>query len=261
MQWGGRKRGSRVLAGRGFSRITGGHGTRILKIASDSDPRSLNDGGTLARMLIVLGGLPGVGKTTIARALARAIGAMHIRIDSIELAIRESGLFEGPMNDAGYRVGYAVAEDNLRLGRMVIADSVNPLPITREAWRAVATRAQVKLVEVEVVCSDEQEHRRRVEGRLDRRPAESGPTWAEVVARDYRAWDRDHVVIETAGRTAEQLVATLRTCWAAGTANPIGVRRHVLRDRRRSASRFEKRDPRRSAFPFDKEIRVNPRSP
>ena len=97
-------------------------------------------------MLIVLGGLPGVGKTTIARALARVLGAVHIRIDSIELAIRESGVTVVSLDDAGYRVGYAVAEDNVRLGRTVIADSVNPLPITREAWRAIAHRAQVKLV-------------------------------------------------------------------------------------------------------------------
>jgi predicted kinase len=161
-------------------------------------------------MLIVFGGLPGVGKTTLARALARAIGAVHIRIDSIELAIRESGVTVVSIDDAGYRVGYAVAEDNLRLGRVVIADSVNPLPVTREAWRAVAERAQVKLVEVEVTCSNRDEHRRRVEERIGRPPAESGPTWAEVVARDYRAWDREHVVIDTADRTSEELVEDLQ---------------------------------------------------
>jgi thymidylate kinase len=38
-------------------------------------------------MLIVLSGLPGVGKTTVARELARATGAVHVRIDS-ELLIR-----------------------------------------------------------------------------------------------------------------------------------------------------------------------------
>jgi predicted kinase len=162
-------------------------------------------------MLIVLGGLPGVGKTTIARALARSLGAVHIRIDSIELAIRESGVTLVALDDAGYRVGYVVAEDNVRLGRTVIADSVNPLPITREAWRAVAHRAQVKLVEVEVVCSDQREHRRRVEERRHRPPASGGPTWAEVIDRDYRAWDRDHVVIDTAGQSIEQLVAHLQT--------------------------------------------------
>ena len=43
-------------------------------------------------MLIILGGLPGTGKTTIARELARQLGAEHLRIDSIEQAIRESGI-------------------------------------------------------------------------------------------------------------------------------------------------------------------------
>lgn len=175
----------------------------------------MNEGDTLWRMLIVLGGLPGVGKTTIARALARVLGAVHIRIDSIELAIQGSGLTVVSLDDAGYRVGYAVAEDNVRLGRIVIADSVNPLPVTREAWRAVARRAQVMVLEVEIVCSDEQEHRRRVEARLNHPPASSGPPWAEVIARDYQAWDRDHVVIDTAGQSIEQLVADLQTILAA----------------------------------------------
>jgi predicted kinase len=77
-------------------------------------------------VLIIFGGLPGVGKTTIGRELARHLIAVHVRIDSIEQAIRASGTVNPSLNDMGYRVGYAVAEDNLRLGRTVIADSVNP---------------------------------------------------------------------------------------------------------------------------------------
>src|SRR5206468_13023014 len=85
-------------------------------------------------MLIALGGLPGVGKTTLARELARQLGAVHVRIDSIEQVIRESGVTSTSLDDAGYRIGYAIAADNLRIGRTVIADCVNPLPITRDAW-------------------------------------------------------------------------------------------------------------------------------
>ena len=161
-------------------------------------------------MLIILGGLPGVGKTTIARELARLLGAVHIRIDSIEIAIRESGVTVVSLDDAGYRVGYAVAEDNLRLGRFVIGDSVNPWPVTRNAWLQVAKRAGVIAAEVEVQCSDGREHRRRVESRLGKMPALSGPTWEEVVSRDYRAWDRERIVIDTAGRTTEESVAMIR---------------------------------------------------
>ncbi|HEY3617996.1 MAG TPA: AAA family ATPase [Candidatus Sulfotelmatobacter sp.] len=80
-------------------------------------------------VLIVFGGLSAAGKTTIARELARQIGAMHLRIDSIEQALRDSGAVPEPLNDVGYRIGYAVAEDNLRIGRTVVADSVNPLAL------------------------------------------------------------------------------------------------------------------------------------
>ena len=56
-------------------------------------------------MLIVLGGLPATGKTTIARELARRIDAVHVRIDSIEQALSESRISPESMADAGYRVG------------------------------------------------------------------------------------------------------------------------------------------------------------
>ena len=90
--------------------------------------------------LIVFGGLPGTGKTTLARALARDLGATYLRIDEIEQAIRDSGLNSEEVGVSGYRVGYALAESNLRLGAAVVADSVNPLRITRLSWRSVAER-------------------------------------------------------------------------------------------------------------------------
>jgi predicted kinase len=162
-------------------------------------------------MLLILSGLPGTGKTTIAHELARRLQAVHVRIDSIEQAIRDSGVVSvsASMDDAGYRVGYAVAEDNLRLGLIVIADSVNPLPVTRAAWRDAAARAGKPVVEAEIVCSDPGEHRRRVEGRAADIPGHSPPSWADVVTREYLPWDRDLIRIDTAKTGLEQAVAIL----------------------------------------------------
>lgn len=158
-------------------------------------------------MLIILAGLPGVGKTTIARELARRLVAMHVHIDAIEQAIRQSASHaDAPMNDAGYLVGYAVAEGNLQLGHTVIADSVNPWPLTRDAWKAVAARAGVPAVEIEVLCSDPVEHERRVTSR-ETEPAGSKPlTWQQVLARDYRHWHRDRAVIDTASKSLDECV-------------------------------------------------------
>jgi predicted kinase len=146
-------------------------------------------------ILIVFSGLPGSGKSSIARELARETEAVWLRIDSIEQAIRESGVVPGSIDDAGYRAAYAIAEDNLRLGRNVIGDSVNGWPVTRNAWRDASARAGARMLEVETICSNPEEHRRRVETRDSEVPGLILPDWQAVIGRDYQPWDRDHLTI------------------------------------------------------------------
>jgi len=170
--------------------------------------------------LIVFAGLPGSGKSSIARGLAREIGAVWLRVDSIEQAIRESGVVSGGVDDAGYRSAYAVAQDNLRLGRDVIGDSVNPWMLTRNAWRDTGLRAGAQVIEVEIVCTDLEEHRRRIETRENEVPGLILPDWQAVIGRDYHVWDRKHLTIDTAGRSVAacvELVLTALQCALAVT--------------------------------------------
>lgn len=147
--------------------------------------------------LIVFAGLPGTGKSSVARRVAQATGALWLRIDSIEQALREFGAVQDFPGDAGYRIAYALAEDNLRLGHDVVGDSVNPWMLTRNAWQEVGKRAGAEVVEVETVCSDKVEHRRRVEARESDVAGLSLPSWQAVQERDYHPWDRDHLTIDT----------------------------------------------------------------
>ena len=154
-------------------------------------------------MLIVFAGLPGVGKTTLARGLAAQLRAVHLRIDSIEQALASCSLQISPAEDAGYCVGYAVAEENLRLGLTVVADSVNPVELTRSAWHDTARRAEAPVKDVEVVCSDPIEHRRRVEERSADGTGLRLPSWQDVLDRHYDPWAGDRFVLDTAGRSPE----------------------------------------------------------
>src|SRR5438093_884835 len=135
----------------------------------------------MSSKLIVIGGLPGTGKTSLATGLARTLDAVHVRIDTIEQALRTSTNDGDAIGVAGYAVAYGIVADNLRLGRIVIADCVNPLASTRAAWREVGRRAGVAVIEVEVICSDASEHRRRVDSRA------SAPC-AEGRGRMLRCW-------------------------------------------------------------------------
>ena len=159
--------------------------------------------------LIVFGGLSGTGKTAIAREVAREMNAVYVRIDSIEQAIRDSGVLGRPIDDAGYRVAHVIAEDNLRVGRTVVADCVNPVQVSRDAWIGVANRAKARTVEVEIVCSDPQQHRQRVENRVSDISGLKLPSWDEVISREYDPWQREHIVIDTARHTVRDSVNEL----------------------------------------------------
>jgi predicted kinase len=160
-------------------------------------------------MLIVFSGLPGTGKTTLAKALATQFSAVYLRVDTIEMAIRSSNVLRDGIGPAGYVTAYWVAEENLSLGQSVVADSVNPLQTTRESWALVAQNAGVTLVNVEVICSDPAEHRGRVESRgadLDGLPP---LTWTDVIERQYEAWSLPHIVLDTAHKSISEAEAEL----------------------------------------------------
>jgi predicted kinase len=150
-------------------------------------------------VLVILSGVPGVGKSAVAAELADRLSAVHLSIDPVEDAMLGAGLPAGWQTGvAAYEVTRAAAELNLARGRVVVVDAVNDSEPARATWRTAADRTQVPLVCVLLTCSDEGEHRRRLEGRVRGFGRLAEPTWPQVVERlaSYQSWE-DCVVVDT----------------------------------------------------------------
>src|SRR6059058_3851757 len=100
-------------------------------------------------VLVVVGGLPATGKSTIAERLARLVRAPYLRVDRIEQAIVAHSPLEHPVGVAGYAVAYTLASEQLMLGLDVIVECVNPIAATRNGWAGTAAGADAGIVEVE----------------------------------------------------------------------------------------------------------------
>jgi len=159
-------------------------------------------------VLIVFGGLPGTGKTTVSRELTRRLAASYLRVDAIEQTLRGAGRTVGTM---GYDIANALAAENLALGRIVIADCVNPIRASRIGWRQTALQKSALIAEIEVVCSDLALHRQRAESRTSDINGLKPPTWDEIVNRDYEPWDREHLVLDTADGRLDHLLDRAET--------------------------------------------------
>jgi predicted kinase len=111
----------------------------------------------------------------------------------------------------------ALAASNLANGLSAIADCVNPVRESREGWRATAVRAQAPLLEIEIVCSDRAEHRRRIETRRTDIDGLILPTWDEILKGDYAPRKEPHLAIDTASTTPDEAIAVIERQMAAGS--------------------------------------------
>ena len=153
----------------------------------------------MGRMLIVLSGLPATGKTDLAAAVARELGAVLLSVDPVDSALAAEGVREtGSAGRAAYAVVGAMAEQNLALGTTVVVDAVNAVGDAKTFWIELSRRTGARLLAIEMILSDRNVHRERLSGRV-RELAIAEPTWEAVVLRrdEWVAWPFAPLVVDS----------------------------------------------------------------
>ena len=141
-------------------------------------------------MLIAMAGLPGTGKSTIGQVVASRLGIPVVSVDPIETAILQAGIdSDQPTGLAAYLVAETLAERVLVTGSGAMVDAVNAVVPAREQWVNLAERLSEPLKFIEVVCSDPELHRSRIES-WQRSMPHAQLSWnaVEQSFEDYAEW-------------------------------------------------------------------------
>jgi len=138
-----------------------------------------------------MAGLPGTGKSTLAGAVGTRLKLPVVSVDPIEAAILSAGMDpDQPTGLAAYLVAETIADSVLASRGGIIVDAVNAVEPAREQWIKLAARRSMPIRFLEVICSDQEVHRRRIEER-DRELAHlAEPTWHAVEQRldEWEDW-------------------------------------------------------------------------
>jgi predicted kinase len=159
-------------------------------------------------MLIVMAGLPGAGKSTIAGELAKLLRCALLSVDPIEAALWRAGVDRRqPTGLAAYVVAEALAKEQLLLENDVLVDAVNDVPEAQQQWSSLARDTGTPLAFVEVFCSDPAVHRQRLRDRQRNIAGFPEPSWESVLSRQelFRRWDGVRLRLDSLRPLSESL--------------------------------------------------------
>lgn len=117
-------------------------------------------------LLVQMAGDPASGKSTLARTIGRALGAVVLDKDVIKVAALRAGAPEELAAPLAYEAFFDLARDLLRQGHSVILDSPAFFPSIPQSGQSLAIEADAAYRIIECTCGDPA----RVASRLHSRP-------------------------------------------------------------------------------------------
>jgi predicted kinase len=162
--------------------------------------------------LILFSGLPGSGKTTLARRLAQQLHIPVLAKDRIQAALRAHGL-AGRATADGYHLMLELADEQLALGISVILEAVFPLAGFRVSAQELAQRHSAGFRAIYCYCSDEGVWQKRMQVRQPLVPHWTPVGWDDVerLRASFQPWDpQEALFIDSLNDLEENLALVLK---------------------------------------------------
>ncbi len=161
----------------------------------------------MTSQLIIFSGLPGTGKTTLARPLAKRLRSPLLRVDDLFGILPAKMLAQADsMWDELMGMLLALVEVQLEIGLTVVVDSVF-MGEDRAAARQLSEKHGADLKPIHTFVSDAGIWKQRVEQRVvDAPPEDQVATWSRirVQQRDFWPWEPGTALFVDGARPFEQ---------------------------------------------------------
>lgn len=158
-------------------------------------------------MLFVLCGLPGTGKSTLAKILAEKLNGVWINSDSVRLKLFEKRTYSEKEKNFVYEKMFEEAERLLKEKREVVLDATFYRSSLREKARALAERTATTAILVECTLPED-EVRKRI---MERKDSESEANFEiyKKVKKEFEEISERHLVLDCSLALKAQLSAVL----------------------------------------------------
>ncbi len=157
-------------------------------------------------MLLLLSGLPGSGKTTLAKAYAARYGVAHLNSDLLRRELGLMGRYRPEDKEKVYRLLLERTRQLLQEGKNVVVDSTFYKTTIREPFQQVAAACKAKLFWVELLAKEETIRQRLKTPRPD---SEADFEVYQKIRDAYVPIAEPHLVLQTDVMTLDELVAAM----------------------------------------------------
>lgn len=163
-------------------------------------------------MLLLIAGLPGTGKTTVARAYAALSGAVHLNSDTLRRSLGLMGKYQPADKEKVYQALLQHSRDALLQGKTVVVDSTFYKESIRAPFRSLAAECGVALHWVEVQAGESVLRERLSHPRPD---SEADFSVYEKIRDQFEPLPEERLIVRSDQETPEAIAAKIQAYLAS----------------------------------------------